>query len=334
MTHTQASPSHSRPSSFTLFAAATAFALAASLSIAHAARLNGGAQTPVIGILSSPNEESDPAQGSFITDHYVKFLEAAGARVVPVVYDQSRESLDALQSKLNGILFTGGGLTLAEDSTYYQAAKRIYENAKRYTDSGNPFTLWGTCMGFQLLHILGSGSNHSVLLEHAYDSYYVSLPLTLTPAAKKSFLFDVDEIPAKLFNAFQTENITLNLHHDGVDPAAYEENPELGSAFTILSTNVDLKGKPFVSTFEAKKYPFYGAQWHPERPMFTWHPSENVIHNDRTIEAGLWMARRIVESARRSKSSFESDEEIPLIERDVPVHNLYSNIYYYKQSTN
>lgn len=310
--------------------ALTFLAVLASSSV-YAFKSNG-AQTPVIGILSSPNDESDPSQGSFIIDHYVKFLEAAGARVVPVIYDQPQESLDNLQSKLNGILFTGGGLSLAEDTTYYQTAKRIYENAKRYTDAGNPFTLWGTCMGFQLLHILGSGSNHSVLLEHAYDSYYISLPLVFTSAAKKSWIFDVDEIPVKLFNAFQEENITLNLHHDGVDPIAYEENPELGNAFTILSTNVDLKGKPFVSTFEAKKYPFYGAQWHPERPMFAWSPSENIIHSDRTVEAGLWIARRIVESARRSKNSFESDEDVPLIEKDVPVHNLYSNTYYYKQA--
>lgn len=298
----------------------------------HSFGLNGG-QTPVIGILSSPNDESDPTQGSFIIDYYVKFLEAAGARVVPIIYDQPQESLDNLQSKLNGVLFTGGSLSLAEDTTYYQTAKRIYENAKKFTDAGNPFTLWGTCMGFQLLHVLGSGSNHSVLLEHAFDSYYISMPLVFTSAAKESWIFDVDEIPVKLFNAFQTENITLNLHHDGIDPIAYEECPELGNTFTILSTNVDLNGKPFVSTFEAKKYPFYGAQWHPERPLFAWSPSENIIHNDRTVEAGLWIARRIVESARRSKNSFESDEEVPLIEKDAPVHGLYSNTYYYKQTT-
>ena len=308
-------------------------ALFTSSSTAQPTKLNG-AQTPVIGILSSPNNESDPGQGSFIQDFYVKFLEAAGARVVPVVYDQSHESLDTLQSKLNGILFTGGSLSLTEDTTYYQTAKRIYENAKRYTDNGNPFTLWGTCMGFQLLHVLGSGGNQSVLQRYAYDSYYVPMPLVFTPAAKGSFIFDINEIPAKLFGAFQTENITMNLHHDGVDPAAYEECPELGRTFTILSTNVDLKGKPFVSTFEAKRYPFYGAQWHPERPSFSWRPKENVVHNDRTIEAGFWMARRIVESARRSKNSFESDEEIPFIERDAPIHELYKDVYYYKQTIN
>lgn len=309
--------------------------LAAIASAAHSTNTyRNGAQSPVIGILSSPYDESDPSQGSFIVDHYVKFLEAAGARVVPVIYDQPQQSLDALQSKLNGILFTGGGLSLAEESTYYRTAKRIYDNAVRYTEAGNPFTLWGTCMGFQLLHILGSGSNHSVLQEHAYDSYYVSMPLEFTPAAKRSWVFSIDDIPPKLFNAFQSENITLNLHHDGVDPAAYEECPTLGRTFTILSTNVDLKGKPFVSTFEAKKYPFYGAQWHPERPMFAWSPSENIIHSDTTVEAGLWIARRVVESARRSKSSFESDEDVPLIERDHPVHSLYTNTYRYKQCTN
>lgn len=36
----------------------------------------------------------------------------AGARVVPIFYDSSRETLDLMFSQINGLLFTGGGLTL------------------------------------------------------------------------------------------------------------------------------------------------------------------------------------------------------------------------------
>ena len=39
------------------------------------------------------------------------------------------------------------------------------------------------------------------------------------------------------------------------------------SMFDVLSTNKDKKGTAFVSTIEAKKYPFYGVQWHPEKAM-------------------------------------------------------------------
>jgi len=42
-------------------------------------------------------------------------------------------------------------------------------------------------------------------------------------------------------------------------------NTRLRDFFDVLSTNKDLKGVPFVSTIESKKYPIYATQWHPEK---------------------------------------------------------------------
>jgi len=82
------------------------------------------------------------------------------------------------------------------------------------------------------------------------------------------------------------QNSTINLHQDGVDPGVFTSNPHLDQQLTLLSTNVDRKGKPFASTYEAKDWPLYGVQWHPERNAFEWDRPEQV-HKNYNIEAHI-----------------------------------------------
>ena len=69
----------------------------------------------MIGILSQTFDfktDKDPRfknHNSYIAASYVRFLESAGARVVPILYDESRKSIKEKVSKLNGLLFPGGG---------------------------------------------------------------------------------------------------------------------------------------------------------------------------------------------------------------------------------
>jgi gamma-glutamyl hydrolase len=54
---------------------------------------------------------------------YVKFLEAAGARVIPILYDEPMASLINKLERVNGILFPGGG------GAYMDVAKLIMDYA-------------------------------------------------------------------------------------------------------------------------------------------------------------------------------------------------------------
>lgn len=45
----------------------------------------------------------------------------------------------------------------------------------------------------------------------------------------------------------------------------YLENEKVRSFFDILTINNDKNGRSFVSSIEAKNYPFYGVQFHPEK---------------------------------------------------------------------
>jgi gamma-glutamyl hydrolase len=75
---------------------------------------------------------------------------------------------------LNGILFPGGGLSLQPQTTFYKTAKFFFDQSITAYKKGDYFPIWGTCMGFQLLTILGA-DDHNVLEEYACTSYLMSL---------------------------------------------------------------------------------------------------------------------------------------------------------------
>lgn len=293
-------------------------------AVATAVAAGEGTDRPVIAVVSLPYDDNDVSKGSSIPGAYVGFLESAGARVVPLLYDLPAAAQDALLGAVNGVLFTGGGLSLAADTRYYQTAERIFARAtKLWETAREPLPLWGTCMGFQLLCILASGGNHSVLSEHAYDSTDVAWPLVLTPAAATSFLFaptapTLRGTAADIRAAATKRNVTFNWHHDGVAPAVWDANPVLAARLAVLSTNVDRAGTPFVSTVEGcADRPLYGTQWHPERAGFAWDTHEHPPHSDDAVAVGNWMARRFVARARESSQSFGT-ARVPSI-HDHPV---------------
>ena len=81
----------------------------------------------------------------YIMDAYVKYLESAGARIVPLVNtDPLGDTLKKME-KLNGVLFPGGN---ADSDDYYPFAKAVFEKAKDINDKGKYFPIWGTCLGF------------------------------------------------------------------------------------------------------------------------------------------------------------------------------------------
>ncbi|ELV09850.1 Gamma-glutamyl hydrolase [Tupaia chinensis] len=64
----------------------------------------------------------------YIAASYVKYLESAGARVVPVRLDLKRSEYEKLFKSINGILFPGGGVNIMH-SDYAHVAKIFYNLA-------------------------------------------------------------------------------------------------------------------------------------------------------------------------------------------------------------
>ena len=179
----------------------------------------------------------------------------------------------------------------------------------------------------EVLSILGA-NDPAVLLSHAYSSEGQLLPLSLTPAAASSRLLCDSCLRNGAKAILTTQNVTVNLHHDGVPPSAFAPGSALAAAFKVLSTNVDTQGKAFVSTIEhATGAPIWGVQWHPERPQFqwgepAWGPAGDFMdHSALAVDTMHAVAAFFVRQARRSTHAWRNarDEAAALIYNYAPV---------------
>lgn len=112
--------------------------------------------------------------------------------------------------------------------------------------------------------------------------------------------------PANVLNILRTENVTANLHHDGVSPACFQGDAKLPKFFRVISTNHDRKGKAFVSTIEAFDYPIYGVQWHPEKPQYEFS-EPSLVHTVDAYAAMSYTASFLGHEARKNAHTFTDD---------------------------
>lgn len=325
-----------------LIAAAAAVAVAAVHALRRDAALppSTASPEPIIGILATPIDGGEapcvtaaqrlraPAAGTqwnCFTTFYAKWLESAGARVVAIPWNADAATLSALLDSVNGVLFTGGGLNLTFDDPYVATADAIFRYALAANDAGDFFPLHGTCMGMQLLSILAA-HNTSVLSLDAFDSENVSWPLVLnTDDAYAGRL--IGTAPGDIVRILTTQNVTENLHHDGVYAATYDASAALTDFYLLVSTNADRRGAVFVSTLEARDYPITAIQWHAERPAFEHKPGIGLTHTLDAVMAMQYVANFVVEDARRSSHAFPADGALfanyslygfsPVVEDDI-----------------
>ena len=100
--------------------------------------------------------------------------------MVPFVWDEPEEVTLEKLSKVNGVLFPGGG------GDYMRIGKLIVDEAKKMNDAGDFFPLWGTCLGFERLAVFTASSDN--ILE-AYGAHHVSLPITFTKDPRETKMF-------------------------------------------------------------------------------------------------------------------------------------------------
>ncbi|XP_037613081.1 gamma-glutamyl hydrolase isoform X2 [Sebastes umbrosus] len=268
---------------------------------------------PIIGVLAQEIRYPKANQTSYIAASYVKFLESAGARVVPVMINQTLEEYKTLFNSINGILYPGGSASITS-SGYQRAAKVFYDLAIEANKRGDYFPVWGTCLGFEQLIYLTSGNT---LLTFTNTSG-VPLPLNFTNDTKDSKMFK--GFPDELMEDLASEPLTENSHKWSLAVLTHNTNEELKKFYKILSTNTDGETE-FVSTVEAYDYPIYATQWHPEKNAFEW-TRPFIPHSPSAVKTTFYMAEFFVNEARKNFHRFESEEE----ERKALIYN-YNPVY-------
>ncbi|KAK7113495.1 gamma-glutamyl hydrolase-like [Littorina saxatilis] len=287
---------------------------------------------PIIGVLAQQSETPDLPGDTYINAEYIKFLEFAGARVVPILVSKPASYYKAIFSKINGVLFPGGSVDETR-SPYALAGRILYDLAIQAIDNGDYFPLWGTCLGFQFLACATANTN---FLNHT-DSYNMTLPLQLSQDYKNSRMFGT--APESVMMYLMNEAVTENFHHDSVLLNRFLNDPKLTSFYRLLSYNGDRRGVHFVSTFEAFDYPIYGSQWHPEVVLFGWATDHDITHSLHAIAVSQYIANFFVTEARRNKHRFTDpeDEANSMIEKHRLFYlndGTYVQRYYFNSTHN
>lgn len=86
---------------------------------------------------------------------YVKFLESAGARVVPIIWNWDNQTLTTIFGKINGLLFPGGDTSFFTNTNpdhytqFLQTIDLLLNLAIDANEKGDYFPVWATCLGFE-----------------------------------------------------------------------------------------------------------------------------------------------------------------------------------------
>ncbi|XP_071050371.1 gamma-glutamyl hydrolase B-like isoform X2 [Onthophagus taurus] len=257
---------------------------------------------PIIGILSqetfSVNHLFEEEYHSFIAASYVKYLESAGARVVPILIGKDRQYYVDLVNHTNGILFPGGATYFNQSDGYADAGQIIYDLALDLNKKGDYYPIWGTCLGMELMiHVALNGEE---VRSHCSASK-VSMPLNFKEDFRKSKLFS--EAPEEIIEILTNQNVTYNSHQFCLTEETFTEK-NLLQDWTIISTNEDINGFPFISTFESKKFPFYAVQYHPEKINFEFREKDNIPHSLDAMKTSHYFANFFIEETKKNKHRY------------------------------
>ena len=146
---------------------------------------HGDDPRPLVGVLSQPRywTGAPDAPGGYIAASYVKWLEAAGARAVPILYTDSNETIHRKLSAVNGVLLPGGDSDISPGTSLRAAGESVVRESMAAAAVGEVYPVWGTCMGFQLAALAVSGDD---AMYGKFDGPDMTSKLRLTKAAKSS----------------------------------------------------------------------------------------------------------------------------------------------------
>jgi len=259
---------------------------------------------PIIGVVTQPTETLANLGSSYIAASYVKYIEAAGGRVVPIFHNSSYAELEHMFNSVNAIFFPGGGADL-DNTPLYLAGEYLYQLMIKANDIGDYFPMFGHCMGFELLSIITSQNFN--ILQNCTGTENVSMSLQFTSNVPDSYW--LGSAPDHVIKTLSTQKVCLNNHMWGVYTSTFQATPSLNTFYYPLSTNVDTSGSEFISTWEGINYPVFAIQWHAEKNIFEWNPQEDINHSFDGIVAMQYFSNFLVQQARMSAHKFASATE-------------------------
>ncbi|CAI6005245.1 unnamed protein product [Closterium sp. NIES-65] len=203
---------------------------------------------PLIGILSQPGDgdggraprvnSKEDLNVSYIAASYVKWVESAGARPVPILYDDPDWLMEkvcalalhkacvlalhkacvlALRKAINGLILPGGGTDLVP-GPFFSAVEKLLKMALAANDAGDYFPVQGTCMGMETLTIFFS-QDFDILETKAFNAEDSPEALKFTSEEAKRRAYFSWMTP-DLLDRIQKEKITMENHESPANPCS------------------------------------------------------------------------------------------------------------------
>jgi gamma-glutamyl hydrolase len=296
---------------------------------------------PVIGIVSSPSDfrnQYDPKEFSYIKGSYAEFIEAAGGIPVAIPWDLPEGDLIRVLDSVNGILFTGGDADMWEFNSFKddivftnftQRTAFIVAYAIHLNDKGTHFPVYGICQGFEVVTMGLAGKPHII------DDFKHPVQQDAVEILQKGRMFS--NMPDHFVESMKNQRSMFYNHRYGFNLSLLSDNKVLDDFFIITAKGIDDNGKEFIAGMEAKDYPIFIVQYHPERTLSEWRNKEHFNHPDDIGMAALTQAAFFVSEATKNKQrfvSFEAMEYFLMNNHEAVYFNVtWPRVYFYDKKS-
>ena len=199
----------------------------------------------------------------YVAKNYTQWLASRSIQVLPILFFENLKQILHLMDSLDAFVLTGVTESFSTyettESLYLLRVKHILQKAKEINDGGRRFPVWGTCLGFETLHLVES--NNTLKRHQVFNHVKLRELIRITDTSLRSVkyftegeLYDMEDIPLLYFN-----------HMWGLSRWVNKNLPELGKRVSI-GTKIDTdRRRNVVVWMEFRDYPFLGTQFHPEK---------------------------------------------------------------------